>query len=283
MPHWVQMHGLTAWSTQPQHDEPAPVPAVGSVDLSMPYGQNHPMAYGGALHIGTHAGGGPISTLSTGVTASPPEQWSGGNLLYAPVISHNANDVMLVPPNHHHQVANDSDVMLVPPNHHHQVAPVNHTITPPPAASAGAAVPNPIGFGAPHPNLSRTRTGRSGPKRGMLGQEFEPNLERVQQRLGWEGGDARAIENLRNDIFPDGIITRAGLKSLMSPEQRRRVRHGTQKYMLLVETLPHPQRGVDHRCLLCPSQTRAEFKNREDTLRHIYKDHLGLSVDCDQW
>ena len=278
MPVSVQMDELTDLIIEPQHGESAP--AAGSVELSMPWsapetnlafphGQSYPRTYEGALHVGTHAGGGAIDPLSTGVTSSQPQHWSGGNLLYAPVNTHNASDVTMVPPNH--QV---TSVMAV--DH------ISDMVAPPPAASAGVATLNPIGFSAPHPHMSRTRTGRSGPKRGLPGRDFEPNLQLVQQRLRWEGGDNGAINYLRSDIFPDGIITRAGLKSLMSPDQRR-VHHGTQKYMLVVEILPHPQRGMDHRCLLCPDQTRAEFKNREDTLRHIYKDHLGLSVDCTQW
>ena len=247
MPSSVQIHDVTAWSTEPQHGESAP--AVGSVELSMPWsapgtnlafppGQSYSMTYEGVLHVGTYAGGAPMGPLSTGATSSLPQHWSVNN--------------------------------------------IGDTVASPPAASAGVAVLNPIGFRAPHPHMSRTRTGRSGPKRGLPGREFEPNLEHLQQRLRREGGDAGAIDYLRSDIFPDGIITRAALKSLMSPEQRRE-HHGTQKYMLLVEILPHPQRGVDHRCLLCPSRARAEFKNREDPLRHLYKDHFGLSVDCDEW
>ena len=280
MPASVEMHGVTAWSTQPQHGESAPAPAVGSVELSMPWatkakfvprtnlafphGQSYPSTHGGALHFGTHVGGGP---LSTGVTSSSPQRWSGGNLLYTPVNTHSASGVTLAPPNHR-----VTSVMAVNS--------IDDAVASPPAASAGAAVLNPTGFGAPQ--MSRTRTGRNGPKRGAPGRKFEPNLEHVQQRLRREGGDAGAIDYLRSDIFPDGIITRAGLKSLMSPDQRR-VHHGTQKYMLLVEIVLHPQRGVDHRCLLCPSLARAEFKNREDPLRHLYKDHFGLSVDCDEW
>ena len=244
IPGLEQVHGLTAWGTQPQHSESAPA-AVGSVELSMPWGasgtglavphgQSYPRTNGGPLHFGTHGGGSP---LSTGVTSSPPQHWLGETLRYTPESTHNASGVTV-------------------------------------------AVLNPTEFGAPR--MSRTITGRNGPKRGVPGRTFEPNLEHLQQRLRQEGGDAGAIDYLRSDIFPDGRITRAGLKSLMSPDQRR-VHHGTQKYMLLVEIVLHPQRGVDHRCLLCPSQARAEFKNREDPLRHLYKDHFGLSVDCDEW
>ena len=279
MPDLVQMHGLTAWGIQPQHG--ASARAAGSAELSMPWPspgtnlgfpheQSYPSTYEGALHSGTHAGGGPISLLSTGISSSPPLHWSGGSPFYTPVLpvdTPNASGVTLAPPNH--QV---TSVMAVNE--------IGDAVASPPAASAYVALLNLVGLNVPQ--SSRTRTGRRGPKRGLPGQVFQPNLEHVQQRLRWEGGDARAIDYLRSDIFHDGVITRAGLKSLMTPDQRR-VHHGTQKYMLLVEIVPHPERGVDHRCLLCPFHARAEFKNREDILRHLYKDHFGLSVDCDQW
>ncbi len=270
------MHGLTAWGIQPQHGESARV--VGLAELSMPCvapgtklafprGQSYPSTYEGGPHFRTRAGGWPIRAPSKGVTSSPPQHWSGGDHLYTPVNTLNASGVTLAPPDHH-----VTSVMAVNK--------ICDTVTSSPAASACVAVLNPIGFSSPQ--MSRTRTGRSGPKRGVPGRIFEQNLEHVQQRLRREGGDTGAIDYLRSDIFHDGNITRAGLKSLMTPDQRR-MHHGTQKYMLLVEIVPHSQRGVDHRCLLCPFHARAEFKNREDTLRHLYKDHFGLSVDCDDW
>jgi hypothetical protein len=257
------MHGPTPWSTHQQHGESAP--AAGSAELSMPWagtnlafprGQSYPSIHGGALHPGTLAGGSPISPLSTGVMSNPPQHWSGGDLFNMSVNTLNAS----ARPNH--QV---TSVMAV--NN------IGDMVAAPPAASAYVALP---------PQTSITKTGRRGPKRGMPGRMFEPNLEHVEQRLRLEGGDAGAINNLRSDIFVNGIITRAALKLPMSPDQRR-THHGTQKYMLLVERVLHSHRGVDHRCLLCPFQERVEFKNQEDTLRHLYKDHFGLSVDCEDW
>ena len=261
------MHGSTAWSTQQQHGELAPAP--GSAELSMlwaapgtnlpfPHGQSHPSIDG--LHFGTHVGGSPISPLSTGVTSSEAQHWPGGNVFYTPANTLNAGGVTLAPPNH-----------LVPSGM--AVSNIDDMGAAPPAASAYVAVP---------PQMSRTKTGRNGPKRGLPGRMFEGNLDYVQRRLTLEGGDAGAISDLRSEIFPDGRITRAALKSPMSPDQRR-VYHGTQKFMLLVERVSHPQRGVDHRCLLCPDQARVEYKNPEDILRHLYKDHFGLSVDCGEW
>jgi len=267
MPDLEQRQGPTAWSILQQHGESAP--AVGSAELSMPWAaqgtnspfsceQSYPSMDGEVLHPGTHTGDTPISPLSTGVTSFPLQRWSGGNLFYTSDNTFNASGVTLAPPNHQLTSA-----MAV--NH------IGDPVAAPPAAGARVVLPL---------QMSKTKTGRSGPKRGLPGQVFEPNLDNVQQRLTSEGGDANAINYLRNEIFLDGIITRAAFK-LPMPAAQRKVHHGTQKYMMLVERVTHPQRGVDHRCLLCPSQARVEFKNPEDTLRHLYKDHFGLSVDCE--
>ena len=152
-------------------------------------------------------------------------------------------------------------------------------IVAPSANGAGVTAPNRIEYSA----RSKTRSGRNGTKRGLPGREFEPNLEKVQQRLTIEGGDAGAIECLRNDIFLDGAITKAALKAGMTLDQRRS-REGTQKYMLLLKVVRRPQSSEkDHQCLLCPSWEPVEFKNREDSLRHFHKEHFGLSFDCSDW
>ena len=230
-------------------------------------GQSYPSVHGGSLHSGTYAGGVPTSpngfnALSTAPTSSSAQHRWGRGLSDTPINAFNATGVTLAPPN---LMGDDT---------------MGDMVTAPPAGSAYMAALNLIELGASQ--MSITRTGRCGPKRGRQGQEFGPNLEQVQQRLEYEGADAVAIESLRRDIFLDGTITRAALKVPMSWDQRR-TRSGTQKYMLLVEIVPYRNGEVDHRCLLCPSQARPGFKNREDILRHLYKAHFGLSVDCDHW
>jgi len=230
--------------------------AAPGTNLPFPRGQSHPSTHGGIVH----AGGSLISPLSTGVVWSPPQHWPQGNQIYTSVNTLNASGATAALPNHQvtsaMAVNNMGDVVAAPP-----------------AASACVALPL---------QMSITKTGRRGAKRGVPGRMFDPNLKAVQRRLRLEGGDATAINYLRSEVFLDGIITRAAFRLPMSPDQRR-FRRGTQKYMLLVECVPHVRRGVDHRCLLCPFHARVEFKNPEDTLRHLYKDHFGLSVDCEDW
>ena len=153
------------------------------------------------------------------------------------------------------------------------------------SAGVANATGNSPPAGTPNPTLSRTKTGRNGPKRGLPGVVFEKDLDKVQERLKEEDADLAAVEYLRSEIFLDGEINPLALKADMTLAQRK-TREGKQKYMLLLEVVPHPHgshQERDHRCLLCPPGGRVEFKNREDTLRHFHKDHFGLSFDCGQW
>ena len=161
-----------------------------------------------------------------------------------------------------------------------------------PAGSAGVTAPNPSEYDIPRrptdgngTRMSTTRTLRKGPRRGVQGQMFEESLEKVQERLREEGAEVGAVECLGSEIFVDGKITKAALKAKMTKEQRKAHR-GTQKYMLLLDVVEYPQGSNEernHRCLLCPPEARAAYKNREDSVRHIYKDHFGLSFDCEYW
>ncbi len=126
-----------------------------------------------------------------------------------------------------------------------------------------------------------TRPGRR-PKRGLPGRTFEQDLKNVQERLRSEGADVGAVERLRSEIFLDGKITKAALRTDMTLDQRRR-HEGWQKYMLLLEVVERPDSSRVHRCVLCPPWAPVEFKNPRDSLRHLYKDHFGLAVVCSYW
>jgi hypothetical protein len=283
MPNLGQMHRSASWSGQLQYGQS--VPATRQTEFSMLWGaprtnvtghlpfyhqQAYPGVHGGLPYPGTHFGGNCIrpnelNALSTEVAASSPQHWWEERPFDTP--------------------PNGTGVMLEPPNHQVSMTVVNTigdlVATPP----ASAATPSPPVVSAPAARqMSKTRTGRNGPRRGLPGQTFEPNVEKVQRRLRSEGADAGAVACLHSEIFLDGTIAMRALKAPMSLAQRRgREAGGTQKYMLLVKVVPRSQKEVDHQCLLCPSRARAEFKNREDSLRHLYKDHFGLSFDCEDW
>ena len=257
MPNSVLMDQPTAWSTQQQHGESAP--AAGWAELSIPwlqpgtnFGESLPSIHERVVDQWTYAGGGPIGFLS------PPQHWPEN--FSTSVSTLNTSGATLALPNH--QV---TSVMAV--NN------IGDMLAAPPATSARVAPPL---------QMSRSRTGRRCARPRLPGQRFDPDLRHVQQRLRLEGGDDGAINYLRSEIFPDGEITRGAFMSRMSQDQRKFC-PGTQKYMLLVERVPHGRRGEDHRCLLCPVEARVEFKNPRDILRHLYKDHFGLYVDCGRW
>ena len=240
--------------------------AASGTNLPFHHGQTLPSLHGVFLTPGTQAGGAykhpnRFNALPTGLASSSLQHSSGGPPLYTPP---NATVVTVAHPNH--QVPS----VITATTLGDLVAP----------AVAGVAAPNPIELSPLQ--MSLTRTGRKGAKRNLPGQTFEPNLRKVQRRLRREGADAGAVERLESGIFLDGTITKVALKAPMSPDQRR-ARNGTQRYMLVVKIVPRSHREVDYQCLLCPSQGRVEFKNREDTLRHLYKDHFGLSSDCEYW
>ena len=112
--------------------------------------------------------------------------------------------------------------------------------------------------------------------------KFEEDLKTVQKRLTSEGADVGAVERLR-EIFPDGKITKAALKTNMTLDQRR-TQEGKHKYMLLLEVETHPNSSHRvHRCMLCPPWARLEYRNRQDALRHFHKNHFGLSSVCSHW
>jgi len=282
MPDLTQMHGSTAWITQQQYGQSAPAtrpaklsmswaaPGMSGYHLPLYHEQTYTGVQGVLPYPGTHAGGAytrpnGFGARSTEVASSWPQQ-SKGSRSYTPL---NATGVTLTPWNHQ---ATSATV-------------ANATGNSTPTCSAGVAAPKTTEFSAPPTPMSKTRSGRNGPKRGLPGQMFEKDIKKVQERLKGEGADVEAVERLHSEIFLNGEITKAALKADMTLDQRK-AREGKQKYMLLLEVVPHPQgshKERDHRCLLCPPWARAEFKLREDSLRHFHKDHFGLSFDCEDW
>jgi len=278
------MHGST-WITQQQYGQSAP--ATGPAELSMSWvapgmsghhlplhhRQPYPSVQGGLPYPGSHAGGAcphpnGFGALSTEVVSSSPQHWSKGSHSYTPL---NATGVTLTPWNHQVTSATVANA-------------TGNLIAAVATGGAGLAAPKATEFSAPPTPMSKTRTGRDGPKRGLPGRMFERDVKKVQERLKGEGADVGAVECL-SEIFLKGEITKAALKADMTLDQRK-MREGKQKYMLLLDVVPRAQgshKERDHRCLLCPPWARVEFKLREDSLRHFHKDHFGLSFDCEDW
>jgi hypothetical protein len=272
------MHRSIDWTAQQRYGQSAPATmpaelsswkAPGMSDYPMPlrHRQAYPSTHGEFSYPEMHAGGACIHpnmfhTLSTGVASGLPPHLSKESPSYTAL---DATIVTLTPSTRQVTSTTVANAM-------------GNSIAAPPGGTA-----NPTGFSVPQ--MSKTKTGRNASKRGLPGRMFERNLEKVQERLRSEGADIGAVERLGSEIFLDGNITKTALKTDMTLDQRR-TREGKQKYMLLLEVVLRPHSSHverDHCCLLCPPWARAEFKNREDSLRHFHKDHLGLSFDCGYW
>ena len=116
----------------------------------------------------------------------------------------------------------------------------------------------------------------------VLPTEFEGDVSRLKARLLAKGANGQVVEHCDN-VFKNGVTIEA-LEERMSREQCEElgVRDG-KKFRLFLELV----RGANgrmtgrHRCCLC--SPGKEYKNHRDALRHLLKDHFGLSFRCERW
>jgi len=125
-----------------------------------------------------------------------------------------------------------------------------------------------------------------GPSRGpVLPADFEGDVPMLKARLRKKGADQQAIEQC-DTVFENGVTIEA-LEKRMTREQceRLRVRDGKQFRLFLAvaagEGVVDGRMAERHRCCLCPPGK--EYKNHRDALRHLIKDHFGLSFKCGRW
>jgi hypothetical protein len=133
----------------------------------------------------------------------------------------------------------------------------------------------------------KTRSGRHAPDRCLPGQEFQPDITLLEERLLKEGADPDIVKILCTMIFHKGV-TKEALKAKLTRAQlvSRRgqgIYRGAMAYNLLLRVVPGPDGKHSYCCMLCPASDRAEYKNPEDSLRHFHKDHFGMSFDCGYW
>ena len=123
-----------------------------------------------------------------------------------------------------------------------------------------------------------TATGRR--RRPLLPVEAE-DLTRLKARLVKGGATVKAAE-LCDDVFKDGI-TRGELERRLTHSQCEHLglRDGKtfQVFLERVEVMG----GVTNRCRLCPMLDAMTFKHHRSGLRHLLKDHFGLSFECMHW
>ena len=145
--------------------------------------------------------------------------------------------------------------------------------------------------GAAHPYLPSLS--RSSRKR-VPGVLYEPNLHKLQARCLRQGGEREAIALLAR-IFAKGVHKDA-LARLRTGEEVASRTFGEGPgpvYLCLLQAIEESsaedegdqQCVTRYTCRLCPGpcDTKFSWKNERDVLRHLRKQHFGLSDSCRIW
>jgi len=137
-----------------------------------------------------------------------------------------------------------------------------------------------IGLSIPY--IRRTRTGRRAPVSGPP-QTFEGRPDVLATRLADEGADPDAVDLIRRVIFVTGVTEDALTAPIKSHELS--LRHGgvRKKWQLLLQVTDMARGAKSYCCRLCPEERRPEYKKSADGLRHLKRDHFGISVACQYW
>ena len=147
------------------------------------------------------------------------------------------------------------------------------------ALNTPSAVPS--GQRASAPDIRRTRTGRRAVSRPP--QAYEGDTHVLTYRLLNEGADPDVVDIIRYSIFGLRVTERA----LKAPIESRELslRHGGVKlnWHLLLQVKKATAGNQSYCCRVCPPERRPEYKNAPDALRHLERDHFGLSVVCQYW
>lgn len=104
---------------------------------------------------------------------------------------------------------------------------------------------------------------------------YEANINTLSARLLNEGARPATVEVLRTQIFNNGVTERALKAKFVHIEQSTNHSRVKRKYFLLLE---HSSKG--YWCSLCPQDCPVKYKNSQDSLRHLRKDHFGLALIC---
>ena len=116
----------------------------------------------------------------------------------------------------------------------------------------------------------------------VLPMEFEGDVSNLKGRLLAKGANREAVGQC-DVVFVNGVTIEA-LEERMTREQSESlgVRDG-KKFRLFLELVGKANGRVAerHRCCLCAPGK--EYRNHRDALRHLLKDHFGLSFKCEWW
>lgn len=87
---------------------------------------------------------------------------------------------------------------------------------------------------------------------------------------------------LRDIIFADKVTVNA-LMAPVTPKMIGRSNRATRMWHLLLEVKEAVPGKKIYCCLLCPLETRCEYSENHDALRHLNKEHFDFSFRCEYW
>jgi len=138
------------------------------------------------------------------------------------------------------------------------------------------------GPGCSVPYTRRTKTGR----RASIGgppQAFEGHIDVLATRLTNEGADPDAVDLIRHVIFV-AEVTEAALTAPVKSRQLSLKCGGVRKkWQLLLQEIEVVLGAKRYCCRLCPQEQRTEYRSNADGLRHLKRDHFGISIACKYW
>lgn len=129
------------------------------------------------------------------------------------------------------------------------------------------------------PTRRAPRTSRPRATRGPVVQ-FEADPNALATRLLNEGADSTAVQHLCSQIFNNEVSARALTVKSICREQSTSTSSTRSKYRLLLADVERKDGSNGYCCLLCPQGRRKEYKNPQDSIRHLRKAHFGISARC---
>ena len=138
------------------------------------------------------------------------------------------------------------------------------------------------GMGFSIPYIRRTRTGRRAPVCGPP-QPFEGLPDILATRLAGEGADPDAVDLIRHEIFVGEVTVEALTAPIESRELSLKYGGVRRKWHLLLQVTEIAPGAKSYCCRLCPQERRPEYKKATYGLRHLKRDHFGMSVACQYW
>ena len=102
-------------------------------------------------------------------------------------------------------------------------------------------------------------------------------------RLADEGADPDAVDLIRSVIFVAEVTEEAITAPIQSRELSLKYGGVKKMWQLLLQVTDISPDATSYCCRLCPKEQRPEYKNAADNLRHLKRDHFGISVACQYW